>query len=100
MIVVTVLSFAFLDGSMAVFIGIAAAIIGALFIIKGIQAPDSAPAGQDPLALDNYGPVAGTDTGAGSGSGYDTGIDSGFDWDEHYRREFGGGTGDTGSTKR
>ncbi len=46
--------------------------------------------------LDNYDHCA----GGGSGSDFDSGFDSGFDWDAHYKREFGGGTGDTGSSKR
>ena len=77
-IVVAVLSFAFLSGSTAVFIGIAAAIAGAVFMLMGIQG--SIYQQQDPLEPGNYGvqdPVQ------------DPGAD--YDWDGNFRREFGDG---------
>ena len=78
-IVVAVLSFAFLSGSIAVFIGIAGAVAGAVFILMGIQGSgDQQP---DPLEQGNYGvqdPVQ------------DPGAD--YDWDGNFRREFGDGT--------
>lgn len=67
-IVVAVLSFAFLTGSTAVFIGIAGAIAGTVFLIMGAQAADERqpdPSTQDP------------------------GAD--YDWDGNFRREFGDG---------
>lgn len=67
-IVVAVLSFAFLTGSTAVFIGIAGAIAGTVFLIMGAQAADERqpePSTQDP------------------------GAD--YDWDDNFRREFGDG---------
>lgn len=67
-IVVAVLSFAFLTGSTAVFIGIAGAIAGTVFLIMGVQAADERqpePSTQDP------------------------GAD--YDWDGNFRREFGDG---------
>lgn len=77
-IVVAVLSFAFLTGSTAVFIGIAAAIAGAVFMLMGIQG--SIYQQRDPLEPGNYGvqdPV------------HDVGGD--YDWDGNFRREFGDG---------
>ena len=78
-IVVAVLSFAFLSGSTAVFIGIAAAIAGAVFMLMGIQG--SIYQQPDTLEPGNYGvqdpvqdPVAD------------------YDWDGNFRREFGDGT--------
>ncbi|EEI18096.1 hypothetical protein M3D57_05425 [Corynebacterium sanguinis] len=43
LIVVAVGSFVFLDGSTAVFIGIASAIAGALFLVMGAQGPKQDP---------------------------------------------------------
>lgn len=78
-IVVAVLSFAFLSGSTAVFIGIAGAVAGAVFILMGIQGGGGQQ--PDPLEQGNYGvqdPVQ------------DPGAD--YDWDGNFRREFGDGT--------
>lgn len=74
-IVVAVLSFAFLSGSTAVFIGVAGAVAGAVFILMGIQGSND----QQPGAFDqgNYGVQ-------------DPGAD--YDWDGNFRREFGDGT--------
>lgn len=75
LIVLAALSFAFLTGSTAVFIGIAAAISGAVFLLMGIQASnDRQP---DPLEQGNF------DT-------QDPAAD--YDWDGNFRREFGDGT--------
>lgn len=74
-IVVAVLSFAFLTGSTAVFIGIAGAVTGAVFLVMGIQGSgDQQP---DPLEQ-------------GNSSTQTPGVD--YDWDGHFRREFGDGT--------
>jgi len=73
-IVVAVLSFAFLSGSTAVFIGIAAAIAGAVFMLMGIQG--SIYQQQDPLEQGNFG----TQEPAAD-----------YDWDGNFRREFGDG---------
>lgn len=67
--VVAVVSFVFLDGPTAVFIGIASAIVAGVFLVKGLQAPSAQE--PDPLRLEN------------------DAHDSGFDWDEFYRRELG-----------
>ena len=73
-IVVAVLSFAFLTGSTAVFIGIAGAIAGAVFMLMGIQG--SIYQQQDALEQGNFGTQ-------------DPGAD--YDWDGNFRREFGDG---------
>ena len=73
-IVVAVLSFAFLTGSTAVFIGIAGAIAGTVFLVMGIQG--SGDQQQDPLEQGNFGTQ-------------DPGAD--YDWDGNFRREFGDG---------
>lgn len=73
-IVVAVLSFAFLTGSTAVFIGIAGAVAGAVFLVMGIQGSgDQQP---DVLEQGNFGTQ-------------DPGAD--YDWDGNFRREFGDG---------
>ena len=73
-IVVAVLSFAFLTGSTAVFIGIAGAVTGAVFLIMGIQGSGD----QQPGALEQ-----------GNFGTQDPGAD--YDWDGNFRREFGDG---------
>ncbi|WCZ35420.1 MULTISPECIES: hypothetical protein [Corynebacterium] len=73
-IVVAVLSFAFLTGSTAVFIGIAGAVTGAVFMLMGIQS--SIYQQQAPLEQGNFGTQ-------------DPGAD--YDWDGNFRREFGDG---------
>lgn len=73
-IVVAVLSFAFLSGSTAVFIGIAAAIAGAVFMLMGIQGSIY----QQPHTLEQ-----------GNFGTQDPGAD--YDWDGNFRREFGDG---------
>ena len=73
-IVVAVLSFAFLSGSTAVFIGIAGAVAGAVFILMGIQGSSN----QQPDALEQ-----------GDYGLQDPGAD--YDWDGNFRREFGDG---------
>ena len=74
-IVVAVLSFAFLSGSTAVFIGIAGAIAGTVFLVMGIQGSgDQQP---DTFEQGNFGTQ-------------DPGAD--YDWDGNFRREFGDGT--------
>ena len=73
-IVVAVLSFAFLTGSTAVFIGIAGAVTGAVFLIMGIQGSgDQQP---DAFEQGNFG----TQEPAAD-----------YDWDGNFRREFGDG---------
>lgn len=67
--VLAVTSFVFLDGPTAVFLGIAAAIVAAIFLVKGLQAPSAQE--PDPLQLEN------------------DAHDAGFDWDEIYQRELG-----------
>ena len=74
-IVVAVLSFAFLSGSTAVFIGIAGAVAGAVFILMGIQG--SGDQQRDAFDQGSYGVQ-------------DPGAD--YDWDGNFRREFGDGT--------
>jgi len=74
-IVVAVLSFAFLSGSIAVFIGIAGAVAGAVFILMGIQG--SGDQQRDAFDQGSYGVQ-------------DSGAD--YDWDGNFRREFGDGT--------
>ncbi|WJY68977.1 hypothetical protein [Corynebacterium auris] len=81
LIVVAALSFAFLPGATAVFIGVAAAVAGAVFLVMGIQAANGRH--PDPLEHDLYGPPETT--------GY---LAREIDWDGDFRREFGGG--DTG----
>lgn len=71
LIVVSVASFAFLGGSTAVFVGLAAAIAGAVAIVMGIQADEPET---DPMLI----AYEGTDQQP-----------DGFDWDAHYKREFG-----------
>ena len=74
LIVLAVLSFAFLTGSTAVFVGLAAAISGAVFLLMGIQGSnDRQP---DPLEQGNFGTQ-------------DPAAD--YDWDGNFRREFGDG---------
>ena len=73
-IVVAVLSFAFLSGSTAVFIGIAGAVAGAVFILMGIQG--SGDQQRDAFDQGSYGVQ-------------DPGAD--YDWDGNFRREFGDG---------
>ena len=73
-IVVAALSFAFLSGSTAVFIGIAAAIAGAVFMLMGIQGSND----KQPGALEQ-----------GTYGLQDPAAD--YDWDENFRREFGDG---------
>lgn len=68
-IVVAVLSFAFLTGSTAVFIGIAGAISGAVFLIMGVQA------GEEGTDLERPYSDAQPEV----------------DWDGNFKREFGDG---------
>lgn len=68
-IVVAALSFAFLTGSTAVFIGIAAAISGAVFLIMGVQAGEEGP------DLERHYFDAQPEV----------------DWDDNFKREFGDG---------
>lgn len=94
LIVVAVLSFAFLSGPTAVFTGIAAAVAGAVFLVMGIQAAnDRHP---DTLEQDLYGlpetHYADGNRQFGHASPPETVGD--IDWDGDFRREFGGG--DTG----
>lgn len=98
LIVVAVLSFVFLSGPTAVFIGVAAAVAGAVFLVMGIQAAnDRHP---DTLERDVYGlpetHYADGDRQFGHASPPETAGDaaSDIDWDGDFRREFGGG--DTG----
>ena len=73
-IVVAVLSFAFLAGSTGVFIGIAGAVTGAVFLVMGIQGSgDQQP---DTFEQGNFGTQ-------------DPSAD--YDWDGNFRREFGDG---------
>lgn len=99
LIVVAVLSFVFLSGPTAVFIGVAAAVAGAVFLVMGIQAAnDRHP---DTLERDMYGlpetRYADGDRQFGHTSPPETVGDaaSDIDWDGDFRRQFGGG--DTGS---
>lgn len=103
-IVLAVLAFMLLDGSTAVFTCIAAAIVGAVMIVRGAQTEHFT---EDPLAADEYGitgprgeyvteqngTVSLDNADGGLDSGFDSGLDSGFDWDAHYKREFGEGKG-------
>lgn len=73
-IVVAVLSFAFLTGSTAVFIGVAGAVTGAVFLVMGIQG--SGARQPEALERENFGTQ-------------DPGAD--YDWDGNFRREFGDG---------
>ena len=98
LIVVAVLSFVFLSGPTAVFIGVAAAVAGAVFLVMGIQAAnDRHP---DTLERDMYGlpetHYADGDRQFGHASPPETTGDaaSEIDWDGDFRRQFGGG--DTG----
>lgn len=108
-VVLTVLSFVFLDGSTAVFIGIAAAVAGMVMFVRGSQIEHFAA---DPLAAEEYG-IPGprgevydarrdgplTLENYDTETGYNGGIDSGFDWDAHYKREFGEEQGGSRPTK-
>lgn len=98
LIVVAALSFAFLSGSTAVFIGVAAAVAGAVFLVMGIQAANDRDS--DTLERDIYGlpetHYADGDRQFGYASPPEATGDaaSDIDWDGDFRREFGGG--DTG----
>ncbi|WP_165165067.1 hypothetical protein [Corynebacterium qintianiae] len=98
LIVFAVLSFVFLSGPTAVFIGVAAAVAGAVFLVMGIQAasdrhPDTLEQGLYGLPETHY---ADGDRQFGHASPPETVGDaaSDIDWDGDFRREFGGG--DTG----
>lgn len=98
LIVVAALSFVFLSGPTAVFIGVAAAVAGAVFLVMGIQAANDRHL--DTLERDMYGlpetHYADGDRQFGHASPPETVGDeaSNIDWDRDFRREFGGG--DTG----
>ena len=62
-------SVVFLEGSTAVFVAIAAAITGAIFIIRGLQAGEPDPDTR----------IFGEDT-----------LDTGVDWDNEFKRDLGG----------
>ena len=87
LMVLATLAMVFLDGSLAVFVAIAAAVSGMVLFVRGSQIEHFA---EDPLAVEEYG-IPGP-----RGEGFNTGLDSGFDWDAHYRREFGEGSGGAG----
>ena len=95
LIVFAVLSFVFLSGPTAVFIGVAAAVAGAVFLVMGIQAandrhPDTLEQGLYGLPETHY---ADGDRQFGHASPPETVGDaaSDIDWDGDFRREFGGG---------
>ena len=95
-IVVAVLSFAFLTGSTAVFIGIAGAVTGAVFLIMGIQAsndrePDSLERGMYGLPETHYAD-GDRQLGLASPPEGDNDPNDPFapGWDEDFRRNFGG----------
>ncbi|MCT1492117.1 hypothetical protein M3G47_04215 [Corynebacterium sanguinis] len=95
LIVFAVLSFVFLPGPTAVFIGVAAAVAGAVFLVMGIQAandrhPDTLEQGLYGLPETHY---ADGDRQFGHASPPETVGDaaSDIDWDGDFRREFGGG---------
>lgn len=69
LIVVAALALSFLSGSTAVFVGIAAAVSGAVFLIMGVQA------GQDAPNLEQH--------------YFDSQPE--VDWDDNFKREFGDG---------
>lgn len=81
LIVVAVLAFAFLSGATAVFVGIAAAVAGAVFVLMGVQGSgDTQP---DALEQEYY------SAQGGQGSVLpDPAAD--YDWDGNFKREFGG----------
>lgn len=87
LMVLATLAMVFLDGSLAVFVAVAAAVSGMVLFVRGAQIEHF---NDDPLAPDEYG-IPGP-----RGEGFNTGLDSGFDWDAHYRREFGEGSGGAG----
>lgn len=107
LMVLATLAMVFLDGSLAVFVAIAAAVSGMVLFVRGTQIEHFA---DNPLAVEEYG-IPGprgegyTDAGplslsnTDSDAGYSGGIDSGFDWDAHYQREFGGEQGGSRPTK-
>ena len=68
LIVVAALALTFLSGSTAVFVGIAAAVSGAVFLIMGVQAGQNAP-NLEQHYFDSQPEV---------------------DWDDNFKREFGG----------
>lgn len=89
LIVLAAASFAFLRGSTAVFIGIFGAVAGAVFIIRGIQANNTA---QDPrqIELDSLNQQFEQQFD----QQYGTEISQDYDWDAHYQRNFGDGNAD------
>ena len=110
LMILATLAMVFLDGSLAVFVAIAAAVSGMVLFVRGAQIEHF---NEDPLAVEDYG-IPGP-RGEGFGSGFDSaglpslknydsgpgsdfapGLDSSFDWDAHYRREFGEGPGGSG----
>ncbi len=85
LIVIAAAAFTFLSGQTAVFTGIAAAIAGAVLILRGIQANNDS--GQDlrQRELDANGFYPEHDL--------DGQFDSNVDWDAHYQRDLGGQSG-------
>lgn len=80
LIVVAVLAFAFLSGATAVFVGIAAAVAGAVFVLMGVQGSgDRQP---DALEQEYY-----SAQGGQGGALPDPAAD--YDWDDNFKREFG-----------
>ena len=80
LIVVAVLSFVFLSGATAVFIGVAAALAGAVFVVMGIQG--AGENGPDLLVEDYYGQQRHNPLPEPAAD---------YDWDGNFRREFGDG---------
>lgn len=85
LIVIAAAAFTFLSGQTAVFTGIAAAVAGAVLILRGIQANNDS--GQDlrQRELDANGFYLEHDL--------DGQFDSNVDWDAHYQRDLGGQSG-------
>lgn len=87
-LLLAVVSFTFLSGSTAVFIGIFGAITGSVFVIRGLQASKGV---LDPRQ------VEADAWGEQFNAQYSDNQPGGFDWDAHYQRNFGqGNDGNTG----
>ncbi|GEM_PF-2066487 len=106
LMILATLAMVFLDGSLAVFVAIAAAVSGMVLFVRGAQIEHF---NEDPLAVEDYGIPGPRGEGfsspgspslqnydSGPGSDFAPGLDSSFDWDAHYRREFGEGSGGSG----
>lgn len=72
LMILAALSMVFLDGSLAVFVAIAAAVSGMVLFVRGAQIEHVA---EDPLAVEGYGIPEGFDSEAGHNGGADSGFD-------------------------